>query len=260
MCIDYNQEKWGVLNLKHLILETKDFIVFIDNSEDLDWITTDDYDEKGPEIPAKHNEILNTVALLECKPIIHLSDKNRLNYKRLLGESLARSLEHDYKKAADILGQAEHYLVERGKELSRRWYLSRAGNTSAIIFTAGLILWVFRDYSTMVLGYTVFITSLSVIAGGLGALLSIIFRMGNESLDCLSGKDLHELESMYRIVAGMLSAFLASLLVRMEIFVPVFSKTSHLEIAIIVVGFIAGMSERFAPSILAKLDSKKFNK
>lgn len=254
MNIDYDQEKWGVLSLKHLILENQGYIVFIDNNNDIDWITTDEYDTKGHEKPEKHNEILNSVALLESKPLMHLSESNLLSFKRLLGESLARSLAHDYKKALEILDHAETHLIDRGKELSRQWYLAKAGQVTALILCIGAILWVFRGFFVELLGSTFFGSCLSMVSGALGALLSIIFRMGKESLDCLSGKVLHELESTYRIIAGSLSALLISMLVRSEMFLPVFSKTNKTEIAIIALGFIAGMSERFAPSILAKLE------
>lgn len=257
MITDYNKDKWGPLELKHLILDTEEFIVFIDHRNDLDWITSKEFDAKGPQSPEKHHEILNTVALLECKPIVHLSENNQLNFKRLLGEALARSLKHDYKKASSILVHAENFLMDRGKEISRQWYLNRAGITSLIIFAVGVLFWVFRDLSIKVLGESAFIISLAMVSGGLGAFLSIIFRMGKESIDCLAGKKLHELESMYRIIAGMLSALLASLLVRSEMFLPAFSKMNHIELSIIAIGFIAGMSERFAPSILSKLEKNK---
>lgn len=261
MNTDYNKDKWGQLDLKHLILDTEEFIVFIDNDNDLDWITTEEYDAKGHQSSEKHHETLNMVALLECKPIVQLSENDIVNFKRLLGEALARSLKHDYKKASIILVHAENFLVDRGKELSRKWYLNRAGLTSLIMSAIGVILWIFRAISVNVLGESAFLISLSMVSGAIGALLSIIFRMGNESIDCLAGKELHELESMYRIIAGMLSAFLASLLLRSEIFLPVFSKTNHVALSMIAIGFIAGMSERFAPSILAKLEkNKNYNK
>lgn len=257
MSVDYNIKKWGTLDLKYLILDTEEFIVFIDNSNDLDWITSEEYDKKGPNASDKHHEILNTVALLECKPLVHLSEDNLLNFKRLLGEALARSLKHDYKKASTILVHAENFLNDRGKEISRQWYLNRAGVTALIIAVIGAILWIFRDTSIKVLGGSVFLITLSMISGGLGALLSIIFRMGNESIDCLAGKKLHELESTYRIIAGMLSALLASLLIRSEMFLPIFSKMNHIALSMIAISFIVGMSERFAPSILAKLEKNK---
>lgn len=188
MAIDYNRE-WGELSIKHLILETKEYIVFIDSSNDLDWITSKEYDERGYKDPESYHEILNMVALLDCRPITHLSDINQFNFKRLLGEALARGLSHEYKKAFLIIDQAENFLFERGKELARLWYLRRAGYTSLVIFFIGLSLWLFRGYSAIFLGESGFLIALTMVAGGLGALTSIIFRMGDETFNCFSGKE-----------------------------------------------------------------------
>ena len=35
---------WEAMPVGHLILETHDFIVFLDKEEDIDWATTDEYD------------------------------------------------------------------------------------------------------------------------------------------------------------------------------------------------------------------------
>ncbi|MEE7626932.1 hypothetical protein V3O24_12230 [Methylobacter sp. Wu8] len=257
MSIDYDEKKWGKLNLKLLVIDTEHYIVFIDNEEYLDWITSKEYDSKGHKDNSKHNEVMNMVALLECKPIDHFDKKTKLDFKRLLGEAIARSLSHDYPKAEHILQHTESYIKDRGKELSRRWYLDTAGKTTAVCLLIGVYAWIFREYSIGVFGIKAFYFGLSMVAGALGALLSIIFRMGKENLDCLAGREIHEIESMYRIIAGMLSAFLGSLLVRTDLFLPVFSKANNIEMAVVLVGFIAGMSERFAPSISTKIENGK---
>ena len=260
MSIDYNKEKWGELDVEYLIIDSQEYIVFIDSKNDLDWITTDEYDNQGHKDISKHNEVMNLVALHECKPIGDFDIKTRLDYKRLLGEAIARSLGHDYTKATHILQHADNYIKERGKELSRKWYLAQSGKTTAILVFIGVLAWIFRINVISLLGIKVFYFGLSMIAGAMGALLSIIFRMGKENLDCLAGKKIHELESTYRIIAGMLSAFLGSLLIRADLFLPIFSKVNSTEIAIILVGFVAGMSERFAPSILTKIENGNSNK
>ena len=173
----------------------------------------------------------------------------------MLGESVARSLGDDYIKANSMLTHADNFIKERGKELSRKWYLHQSGKLTAILFSIGVILWIGREYSIAIVGTKAFYFSLSMISGSLGALLSIVFRMGNENLDCLAGKKIHEIESTYRVIAGMLSAFLGSLLVSTNLFLPLFSKIDNINLSIILVGFVAGMSERFAPSILTKVEN-----
>ncbi|PKD39516.1 hypothetical protein CWO84_15030 [Methylomonas sp. Kb3] len=258
---DYNADKWGKLEtLKVLVLDTEHFIVFIDHDYDLDWITSDEYDAKGHKDISKHHDVVNKIALLECKPLSHFDEKTIVNYKRLLGEALARSLKDDYAKALNILEHAEGYIKERGSELARKWYLDTAGKTTLMIFLVGIYVWIFRASCIEIFGKNVLYLYLSMVSGALGALLSIIFRMGKESLDCLAGKEIHQRESIFRIIAGMLSAYLGALLVSADLFLPVFSKVNKGEVALVLVGFIAGMSERLAPSILGKIENGNLGK
>ena len=259
MHFEYNQNKWGELDLRHLVIDTEYYIVFVDSKLELDWITSKEFDDKGHSDLEKHNNVLNKIALLECKPNDSLPEKITLDFKRLLGEALARSLSSDYETANNLLNNADTYIRERGEELSRQWYLLTAGKTSLAVLIAGLVAWLFRDSIVLIVGKQFFIYGITMVSGALGALLSIIMRMGKENLNCHAGKNLHELESRYRIFAGMLSALLAALAISNGIIFPILSKSSSAGISLVFVGFLGGMSERFAPSILSKLDDKKKN-
>lgn len=259
MDIDYNIEKWGKLPLRHLIVESEEYIVFVDNELDIDWMTSKEYDSKGHKDSTKHNNILSQVAVLECKPNGSLSEKATLDFKRLLGESLALSFDSDYDTAASVLIKAEEYLESRGKELSRKWYLTTAGKVTSIVLGIGVVIWIFRNFFISFVGTTFFIVFLAMVAGSVGALLSIIMRMGNENLDIHAGKELHQLESMYRIIAGMISAILAALAIDSGLIFSILGNAKNINHGIVLIGFLAGMSERFAPSISAKLENKQTN-
>src|SRR6185437_5640191 len=105
--------RWPGIEIFHLILETDTFIVFIDNDIDVDWVTSDAYDVHGHKDAVKHNEILNRAAGLECIPNDHHKENIRLNFKRMVGEGVARSLDDDYDSADAILDKAEAYIADR---------------------------------------------------------------------------------------------------------------------------------------------------
>lgn len=256
MAVDYNEVKWGELELKYLVIDSQEYIVFIDKENQLDWITSDEYDANGHADLSKHNSILHQVAVLECKPNGDLSEKIILDFKRLLGEALSSSFSGEYDTAEKILVDAAQFIKDRGEEQSRQWYLSSAGLCTLAILVAGVIAWLLRDYLTPLVGKTFFISSIAMTAGALGALLSIIMRMGEEKLDIHAGKTIHELESIYRIFAGMLSAFLVVLAVSSEAIFPGLSKVNNPNIFLIFIGFVGGMSERLAPSISSKIVGK----
>lgn len=254
MNLEYNKDKWGELDMVHLVIDTDDYIVFVDGKLEVDWITSDEYDEKTPKDAVKHNTVLNKVALLECKPNGHFSRKVTIDYKRLLGEALARSLDSDYKTALDILNHAEIFITERGEELARYWQLMASGYITLAIVVVAAVLWLLRDIMFPMLGQTVFVLFFSTVGGAIGALLSIITRLGKENLNCHAGKTLHENESRFKIIAGMISAFIIGMCLYSNLFFTSIVDTGRSEIVIVLFGVIAGMSERLVPSISKKIE------
>ena len=62
---DY-EEKWSGLPIKYLILSCDEFIVFIDNDNDIDWQTSDAFDEAEKKLSLEdkkeYNRIFNELA------------------------------------------------------------------------------------------------------------------------------------------------------------------------------------------------------
>ncbi|KEZ64329.1 hypothetical protein [Pseudomonas syringae] len=246
---DYDEVKWGAMDVNYLVVETDGYIVFVDSSNTLDWKTSDEYDRANSHSQAGRQKTLSQIGILECKPNSHLPDKFSLDFKRLLGEALACALEGEFDTASGILSNAEIYLKNRSEEISREWYLTEAGKTVAAILVMGVAIWLFRDVVKSMVGTLAFQLVLTAVAGAMGALLSIIMRMGGEKLDCHVGKNIHELESRYRIIAGMLSAIFVYLAVNSGL---AFSFADKGGTGFLFVGFLSGLTERLAPSISAK--------
>ena len=133
-------------------------------------------------------------------------------------------------------------------------FLVSCGLTTSISLIIAKLFWLFREQLIFNIGNTAFFIVLSVLIGSFGALLSVILRMGKTTLDFNASKKLHYLEGFSRVIAGMLSAFIVALCIKTGILLPIFSKIENTNIAIILGGLIAGTSERFAPSIINKLD------
>src|SRR6266481_8689081 len=102
---DY-ETRWPDCKVKHLILSTKKFIVFLDDVIDVDWVTPREYDAEGHQDRTKHNSIINEAALLEATPCDGVSLSVKTHFKRLIGEAIARSLDHDYGRAHEMLKSA----------------------------------------------------------------------------------------------------------------------------------------------------------
>ena len=204
-------EQWQHVKYRHLILLDKDFIVFIDDDLDVDWQTTEAYDTRGHKNETQHNDILNAVARLEATPCSELPYSIRLQYKRLVGEGIARSLAHDYGNAKTILHTAEKYIRDRSEETSRYWYLTASTVMAALALAIGMLVVIFRDRVIAVLGRDGTWLCVAVAAGSAGALLSVIARSGKLKFDSSAGRRLHYLEGASRIWAGGLSGFVVAL-------------------------------------------------
>jgi hypothetical protein len=238
-----------------LVLETDGFVVFLDDKLDLDWQTTDDYDLKGPKDAVKNNKILNRAAALEATPNEHHPYGIRLNFKRMVGEGVARSLDHDYESAETVLKQAYAYINDRNIEHARYWQLSTGCVLGLIMTATALVTWSIRSTLIRSWGETGFYLVLAAFAGALGAVLSMIFRMGKTYPTSEAPKDLHRLEASSRIFAGCLSGILVAAAVRIGLVLPVADQQGHLHATMLLAAMVSGASERLAPSLIGKLET-----
>jgi hypothetical protein len=247
--------KWPETEVHYLILKTDEFIVFLDSDLDVDWQTSAKYDEAGPQDPGEHNAILNRVAALECIPNDHHKTSIRQNFKRMLGEGVARSLDHDYDGAKKILDQAQAYIADRNVETARYWQLSTACALGVAVGLLGIGLWAFRAFLTHAWSELPYFIVMAGVAGSLGAVLSMIFRMGHSFPTSEAPKTLHILEAASRVFAGCLSGALIAAAVAVGLILPVFKETGQAHIAMLIAGMASGASERWAPSLIGRLES-----
>jgi len=252
---DYEKD-WPGLPIKYLIVASKEYIVFLDHENDIDWKTSDAFDAQ-PETPEEKKEYYsakNEIDSAESTPINHIDEKVVIGFKRQLGEALVRAFEGDYDNARKMVKLAQDFILQRNIEQSRFMFLISCGVTTAVALLIAIIFWLIREPLIVNIGNTAFFIVLSVLIGSFGALLSVILRMGKTILDYNASKKLHYLEGSSRVIAGMISAFIVALCIKTGILLPIFTKIESTNIAMVLGGLIAGASERFAPSIINKLD------
>lgn len=247
---------WPGLPVANLIIASKKYIVFLDEENDLDWQTSDEFDnrELTAEQRKDYNQVKNEIDSSESIPLNYLDEKVVISFKKQIGEALIRAFECDYENAKKMVKIAQDYILKRNIEQSRYMFLKSCAISSFISVFLFILLWLFRDFFLSIMGKTVFYITLSSLIGALGALLSVILRMGKSNLDYNASKKLHYLEGSSRIIAGIISALIVSLCIKTQILLPIFTKIESTNIAMILGGLIAGASERFAPSIINKLD------
>jgi len=250
-------DKWAHIQHEYLVHAAEQYIVFIDKDLDVDWETSREYDAIGHKDRGRHNAILNDAAFLESTPCDGLNRHVQLHFKRLVGEAIARSLDQDYTSAEKMLKAAREYISARSQETSRFWYLSSSSVMTLPFILAGSAFWVWRDVFSRLLGPGTFWLAMSMVAGSLGALLSVIGRSGKLHFDCSAGRRLHYLEGASRIWAGALSGLLVALAVRTELILAPLARGGKMIPAMMIAAFVAGAAERLATSIISTIGGAK---
>ena len=253
-------DKWGDVDICHLIMENEGYIVFIDKQLDVDWKITDELDKEQKESKAKRNEILNKAANVESIPNIQQKPLVRLNFKRMVGEGIARAFDADWDNAARIISEADKYIRERNSELARYWQLSMAIVLGVSSLFAGATMWSLRGVFVEVIGGSGYQVALGALVGMSGAVLSMILRIGRLNVSSESEKNLHYLEVCGRCLVGANSAILVALLIKAEFILPALKGTASGLPMILAACLLAGASERWAPSIVSKFEGRQVKK
>ncbi|WP_290968133.1 hypothetical protein [Hydrogenophaga sp.] len=257
-------DRWKHHLVGKLVRRTKNYIVHIDAKENrLDWETSAAYDQRQESDPAydrsKYNTVHCDVAVLEARPCVGLDQRVIDEFRTLLGEALVCAFENDYNTANKMITSAAVYIDARSQEKSRLWYLGACLWTAGPCAILAVIFAINKEVISITFGPALYWTILAAFAGALGALFSVILRIGRLSVDCASGKSLHDLEGFSRILAGAISGTFVVVAFYSGIFFPAVIQAERAQYAVILLAMISGISERSAVSLIAKFHSEKLN-
>lgn len=235
-------------------MESDDFIVCIDEHFDVDWKTMDSYNSGIHTDLPRHHKIINNAAMAECVPNSHHENRIRIDFKRMIAEAIARSLKGDYENAESVLDSAFSYIEKRNIEKARYWQLATAC-WSALGLSAILTACIYaRNGIISCIGETSSTLLLSCSAGMLGAVLFMIFRIGKLNITSEAPKSLHVLESLARMIAGGLFGVVVGGSIKLGAVVPMLKSQEFPYLGIFIASLASGYSERWAPSLLEKIE------
>lgn len=239
-----------------LIVQSDDVLVYLDEDLYVEWY----YD--AAKIPDGEGwaDVFNRVSLLESFQIDGLSDEIRRSFRRMIGEAVARLLvSRDVDAANQILDKAEEFVNARNLELARRWYLTAAGLTSSLALLAAFTMWWSKGFVTGQLGQTAFDVLMTTCSGAVGASLSLLLSIRSRPLDAAAGKPAHQFAGVTRVMTGMGGAALAALAVKVNVLGGFVVGTPHPFAALMLIGAIAGASERLVPDLITRIEGSLSN-
>lgn len=114
------RDTWVGLPIRHLILATSGFIVFIDFDLDVDWKSTPKWDSENETLRRKFAAVLAKAATIEAGDWDRSDEQKTLNFKRQIGEAVARGLEGNFAQADELLTKAEKFRQRIGEALHRK--------------------------------------------------------------------------------------------------------------------------------------------
>jgi hypothetical protein len=228
-----------------VIFKSDNFIVFVDKERNLAWLTNSTYGDYADDFGA----VMHRVDLLLSTPTGLLTANNQVAFKRLIGGAIARLLDDkESDNANSILDKAEGYLKTRTTESARIWFLCSTLLISVVAVLFGAVLMTFRDAVQRRVGITTFEIALATLMGSIGAFISLGWRVTDLNVDPMAGPGVHYFEGAVRAIAGMAGAFFVTLCVKANIVLGLMNATDKTLPFLLVLGCIAGASERLVPN------------
>lgn len=239
-------------NYKQIVRVTESYIVYVTKDNKIDWETTKEHDDCIAKADKKEYEkALSQCSVTEHKPTDGLSEASLLSFKIIVGEAIVNCFEGNFHGSAEILSEADKYRVDRIIEKSREWYLSYTLFLSALTVFSVVVL----NILDVVCSEEVLLRINCGAWAVVGACLSIILRSGRFQHASYAGKPLHFIESASHLIGGGISGLIAYFCIKSGIVFSSLITTENQQYIISLVTLLTGASERFAPSIITKIEN-----
>lgn len=216
-------------------------IVYIDAANDIHW-RVEKENNLTEEDQKNRNQAMSKLRIAESLPMQNLSHDEILNYKKMLGMGYNAALIKDWQEVDVAIREAEKYRDDRNKERSR--YLLLTAATFCVLLLGALyaVAWYYCCLPAR---------SSGMMMGAVGTYVSVWTRYGKMDMTGLGTKGLHYLEAFSRVLIGIIFAALATLMVKSGLIFGSLEGTVT-DNYLPVLGFCAGFSEKWIPSILER--------
>lgn len=115
---------WNLSEDADLIMGTREWVIFFDENEEVDWEISEKRDAEILEkCGSKTGAFYNSAAALFSLPVDDISSKNKKYFYRMVGEGLARAFDFDTDSAQSLFEEARKFATARREEVARFWFL-----------------------------------------------------------------------------------------------------------------------------------------
>jgi hypothetical protein len=196
----------------YIAYQTSKFIVTIDTDINLNW-----YADEGFTYAPDFGEVASQVSLTEALvDRIFVGKKNKIAYKKILGDVLARVLdEGDSKTAKAIMQEVIKRVTEHSRERVRIAYMSYAVFSVVGVGVGVILALIFKTYLHQAISQTdIFRIIICTLLGGVGAFITTFSRFQNYQGSIMAGLPIHRLDGFLRVFYGLIAGILVSLAIK----------------------------------------------
>lgn len=241
--------RWDDLDddIEFLIREEDDFIVYLDTDWNVEWQTSDDYAPDSKLV----GEAQNRRATVEALPLDRLAPDLFKSIKKMLAEATARALEGNEPGTREMFARCERFARARLRELARLWYLGGATAGAVIMAVLG---WLGAWALAWFLGLAPQLRDelgIGVVAGALGATLSVMLRFATSGPDPEASRATHLIDGLLRAVVGGVSAAVVTLALHARVLNPELQGRSIHALLCLAGGF----GERWVPNLIERVQA-----
>lgn len=241
--------------IRELIYSCEEFLVYLDEDLRVQWRTCDSFEE-----PPQFHDALNRLAKLEAQSDFMTDERALQSARRQTADALARCFAGASGEVAIALfDNAEKVIAARNRETAWKWYFLAAYTVTGGCMALFAVFWLSRSCLDALVGATGSDVLLGMLCGSLGALLSATVRGNRLVMDANAGRDIHRLEGLSRVGAGIIGALVVALAIKSGMIMGGVHFNGSTFAVMLTLCIAAGMSERLVPSLLDAVEATALN-
>ena len=241
----------------YIVYSTPKFIVSIDKELSLNWLTANSYDVYASDF----GEVAGSCDLSDALVDRIFNDpKNRLAYKKMLGNVIARLLdEKNSASARKLLAIVDERINEHARERVRMSYIYAALATVGIVgvllaITVYNQVYFLNKHHLDELRYKVV---LCILLGGVGAFITTFARFKHYTGSLVAGVNIHRLDGFLRIFYGLIAGLIIVLAIKADALIGFADqKGENIPYLFYFLAMVAGASEVLIPNLIKQSEDE----
>jgi hypothetical protein len=228
-----------------------EFIVTIDKDTNLNW-----YADETLTYAEDIGEILSQVSLATALvDRIFLHKRDRIAYKKMLGDILGRVLDDGNTKAAKpMMDETISRVMEHAREKVRMVYIYAAVKSVMVVGLLVMLLVLNRKQLLGILNQPdILKIILCTLLGGVGAFITTFARFETYKGSIIAGLPIHRLDGFLRIFYGLIAGLIITLAVKGNVLAG-FAGDQHWILYFL--AMVAGASEVLVPNLIHQTESR----